>query len=90
MYKHRYTHIHLLYSIISSVFEGNSCNRDLHNVPNALYGEMSLSNAHYSQTTSSETPVGQLYEMATSAVVGEDYPYDVPVPLHTNDGENEK
>ena len=72
------------------MFEGSSSNRDLRDVRNALHGEMSVSNAHYSQTTSSGTPAGQLYKMATSTVVGEGYPYEIPVPLHMNDGENEK
>ena len=72
------------------MFEGSSSNRDLHDVRNALYGEMSLSNAYYSQTTSSETPAGQMHELATLAVAGEGYPYEIPVPLHMNDGGNEK
>ena len=71
------------------VFESSSSSRDLHDVPNALYGETSLSNAHYSQTTSSEAPTGKAYELATSAVTGEGYPYETPVPLNRNDNGND-
>lgn len=72
------------------MFEGSASNCDLHDIRNALYVEMSLSNAHCSQTASSETPAGQLYEMATSTAAGEGYPDKTPVPLHMNDGGNEK
>ena len=72
------------------MYESSSSNRDLHNVRNALYDEMSPSNAHYSQINSSESPAGQLYEMDTSAAAGEGYPYEIPVPLHMNDGGNDK
>ena len=72
-----------------TVFEGSSSNRDLHDVPKALYDETSLSNAHYSPTTSSETPTGKVYELATSAEAGEGYPYETLVPLHMNNGGND-
>ena len=78
MYNHSYSHIDLLCWIIPSVFEGSSSNRDLNDVRNALYGEMS------------ETPAGELYEMATSAVAGDGDPCEIPVSLHTSDGGNEK
>ena len=71
------------------VFEGSSSTHDLHDVRNTLYGETSLSNTHYSPTTSSETPAGNVYEMAASAAAGEGYPYETPLPLHMNDGGND-
>ena len=73
------------------MFEGSSSNRDLHDVRNILYEEMSLPNARYSPTTTSETPAGQVYEMATSAaMVDEGYRYKTPVPHHMNNGGNDK
>ena len=74
------------------VFKARSSSRDLHDVPNTLYDEMSLSKAHFSQATSSDTPAEHVYDVATSAAVGEGYPCKTPVPLHVNDayGGNDK
>ena len=68
---------------LSIGFQGNASTQDLHDVRNALYDEMNRSNAHYSQINSSETPAGHVYEVATSAVAKEGYPYETPVPIGT-------
>ena len=72
------------------VFKGSSSNRDLHDVRNTLYDEMNLTNARYCETISSETPAGNVCELATSAVIGEGYPYEIPVPLHVIDDGSDK
>ena len=75
-----------------SVSEGSSSahNLKVHDVREPLYDETSLSNAHYSQTTSSDTPAENAYDLATSsAMVDEGYPYETPVPLRINDGGNQ-
>ena len=74
------------------MFGGSSSTRDLHEVSNTLYDEANLTNAHNSQTSCTKTPAEHVYNVATSAVVAEGYPYETPVPLHSNDslGGNDK
>ena len=69
--------------MFSSGFEASASGQVLHDVHNTLYNETRLSNAHYFQAVSSETPAGHLYEVATSAVVKEEFPYETPAPLGT-------
>ena len=85
-------YIYTYFSEPHSVFEGSSGTRDLHEVPNTLYNEMNLTNEHNSQASCMKTPAEHVYDVATSAVVAESYPYETPVPLHINDalGENDK
>ena len=67
------------------MFEGSSSSRDLHEVTNTLYDEMNLTNEHNYQASCMKTPAENVYDVATSAVVAEGYPYESPVPLHVND-----
>ena len=83
-------HIYMIYiytycSEPHSVFEGSSSTRDLHEVPSTLYDETNLTNAHNFQASCTKTPAEHVYDVATSAVVAEGYPYETPVPLHVND-----
>ena len=74
---------------LSSGLPGNASDQDLHDVRNTLYNEMNLSSAHNSQINSSETPIGHVYEVATSEAIKEGYPYETPVPLGTRNAEHD-
>ena len=73
----------------SSELENSASNQDLHGVQNTLYVETSISTAQYSQINSSEIQTGHVYEVASSAVVRQGYPYETPVPLGAFDGGND-
>ena len=75
--------------MFSSGVEASGSNQVLHDMRNALYAETSLSNVQYSQIDSSETPAGHVYEVSTSAVPKEGYPYETPVPLGTRNAGND-
>ena len=75
--------------MFSSEIQASVGRQVLHDVRNALYAETSLSNPQYSQINSSETRAGHMYEVATSAVAKEGYPYETPVPFGTSNAGND-
>ena len=78
-----------MYVFFSGFDKANTSNQVLHDVGNALYTEMSMSNAHYSPTDCPETATGHVYEVTTSAVVREGYPYEAPAPLGARNAGND-
>lgn len=71
-------------SCVSLVLERSSNNRDPHDIRSTSYDE--TSKRLHSLITSSETPAGQVYELATAAVEG----VASAQPLHLKDGGNAK
>ena len=69
----------------SSGFEGISDSLALHDFHNTLYGETSQSNAQYYEINPSDTQARNLFEVASSAAVGQGYPHETPVPLASFD-----
>ena len=65
----------------SSGFEGISNSLALHDFYNTLYAETSQLKAQHYEINSSDTQAKNLFEVASSAAVGQGYPHEIPVPL---------
>ena len=75
--------------MLYSGIEASASNQVFQEVHNTLYGETSVSYAQYAQINSSETSAGLAYEVSTSSVVKEEFPYETPIPLATRNAEND-